>query len=155
MQICCSTCSVILNLMATQYKCSVVHMLTQQHIPPPLTRTVKSSLFTHAHSNPLSLAARLHKCHTSHSCHINNGWIFSGQMSVYTYLIYIPNPQTHTCIQSVRLNYLFKYIFIKCIFEGKTIKQFETLSKISKCLQNDNSEMNYCQKLCFFPQVLF
>ena len=29
MQICCSTCSVILNLMATQYKCSVVHMLTQ------------------------------------------------------------------------------------------------------------------------------
>ena len=24
-----------------------VHMLTQQHLPPPLTSTVKSSLFTH------------------------------------------------------------------------------------------------------------
>ena len=39
-----------------------VHMLTQQHLPPPLTSTVKSSLFTHAHSSPLSLAARLHRC---------------------------------------------------------------------------------------------
>ena len=38
-----------------------VHMLTQQHLPPPLTSTVKSSLFTHAHSSPLSLAARLHR----------------------------------------------------------------------------------------------
>ena len=34
-----------------------VHMLTQRHLPPPLTSTVKSSLFTHVHSNPLSLAA--------------------------------------------------------------------------------------------------
>ena len=31
-----------------------VHMLTQQHLAPPLTSTVKSSLFTHAHSRPLS-----------------------------------------------------------------------------------------------------
>ena len=31
-----------------------VHMLTQRHLPPPLTSTVKSSLFTHVHSNPLS-----------------------------------------------------------------------------------------------------
>ena len=36
-----------------------VHMLTQHHLPPPLTSTVKSS-FTHVHSSPLSLAARLH-----------------------------------------------------------------------------------------------
>ena len=35
-----------------------VHMLTQGHLPPPLTSTVKSSLFTHVHSSPLSLAAR-------------------------------------------------------------------------------------------------
>ena len=37
-----------------------VHMLTQRCLLPPLTSTVKSSLFTHAHSTPLSLAARLH-----------------------------------------------------------------------------------------------
>ena len=36
-----------------------VPMLTQKHLPPPLTSTVKSSLFTYAHSSPLSLAARL------------------------------------------------------------------------------------------------
>ena len=34
-----------------------VHMLTQWHLLPLLTSTVKSSLFTHAHSSPLSLAA--------------------------------------------------------------------------------------------------
>ena len=30
-----------------------VHMLTQRHLPPPMTSTVKSSLFTHVHSSPL------------------------------------------------------------------------------------------------------
>ena len=34
-------------------------MLIQQHLSPPLTITVKSSLFTHVHSSQLSLAARL------------------------------------------------------------------------------------------------
>ena len=29
-----------------------VHMLTQWRLPPPLTSTVKSSLFTHVHSSP-------------------------------------------------------------------------------------------------------
>ena len=42
-----------------------------------LTCTVKSSLFTRAHSSPLSLVARLHQCHTSSSHHINNGWTYS------------------------------------------------------------------------------
>ena len=37
-----------------------VHMLTQQCLPPPLTSTMKSSLFMHAHSSPLALAAKLH-----------------------------------------------------------------------------------------------
>ena len=37
-----------------------VHMLTQWHLPCPLTSTVRSSLFTHVHSSPLSLASRLH-----------------------------------------------------------------------------------------------
>ena len=33
-----------------------VHMLTHQCLPPQLTSTVKSSLFTHAHSSPLPLS---------------------------------------------------------------------------------------------------
>ena len=57
-----------------------VHMLTQWHLLLPLTSTVKSSLFTHARSSPLSLAARLHWCHTNHSC-VNNDGTFSRQTS--------------------------------------------------------------------------
>ena len=56
-----------------------VHMLTQQSLLPPLTSAVKPSLFTHAHSTPLSLAARLYQCHANCSRYINNGWTFSGQ----------------------------------------------------------------------------
>ena len=62
------------------------HTLTQLHPLPPLTSTVKSSLFMHVDSSPLSLAARLHGCLTNHSCYINNDWTFSGQTS-YIFLI--------------------------------------------------------------------
>ena len=55
------------------------HVLSQWCPPPPLTSTVKSSLFTHVHSRPLSLAARLYQCRTNRSLYINNGWTFSGQ----------------------------------------------------------------------------
>ena len=55
-----------------------VQMLTQQHLLLPLTSTVKSWLFMHVHSSPLSLAARLHRCHANHSSYIKNGWTFSG-----------------------------------------------------------------------------
>ena len=37
-----------------------VHTLTQWRLTPILTSTVKSSLFTHAHSSPFSSPARLH-----------------------------------------------------------------------------------------------
>ena len=57
------------------------HMLTQPHLLPPLTLTVMLSLFTHMHSSPLSLAARLHWCHTNRSRYISNGWTASGQTS--------------------------------------------------------------------------
>ena len=50
-----------------------VHMLTQWCLLPPLTSTVKLSLFMHVHSSPLSLAARLHQCHANHFRYINNG----------------------------------------------------------------------------------
>ena len=49
-----------------------VHMLTEGHLPPPLTSTVQSSLFTHVHSSPLTLAARLYH-------YIDNGLAFSRQ----------------------------------------------------------------------------
>ena len=57
-------------------------MLTQEYLLPPLTSTVRLPLFTHEHSSPLSLAARLHVCHTNHSCYISNGWTFSRQTSL-------------------------------------------------------------------------
>ena len=52
---------------------------------PPLTSTVKSSLFTHMHSSSLSLAARLHQYHANHSCYINSGWPFPGQTSLFNW----------------------------------------------------------------------
>ena len=79
------------NLM--QIRCSIlshfefdghtVHMFTQWHLLPLLTSTVKSSLFMHAHSSPLSLDARLHRCHANHSHYTKSSWAFSGQSSSY------------------------------------------------------------------------
>ena len=66
-----------------------VHMLTRWHSPTPWTGTVKSSLSTHAHSSPLSLAARLHQCHANHSRYINNGWTFSGQTLYISHSFFI------------------------------------------------------------------
>ena len=80
MQICCSTHSVILNATATQDTCSLKGTCHPQC-------TVKSSLFTHEHSTPLSVAARLHRCGTDCSRYINNGWAFSRQTSWY-YLVF-------------------------------------------------------------------
>ena len=51
-------------------------MLTQQHLPPPVTSTVKLSLFMHMHSSPVSLAARLPGCCANCSRYINNSWTF-------------------------------------------------------------------------------
>ena len=76
MHVRCSTHSVILNVMATQYTCS----LSGVYCPHWLV-TVKLSLFTHAHSSPLSSAASLHGCCTNCSHYINNGWTFSGHTS--------------------------------------------------------------------------
>ena len=56
---------------------ATLYMLTQWHLPPPLTSTVKSSLFTHAHSSLLSLAARLHGCRAFCYHYITNGWTLS------------------------------------------------------------------------------
>ena len=66
-----------------------VHMLTQWHLPPPLTITVRSSLFTHVHSSPLFLAARLHQRLVNHSRYINSGWTSSGQTAYTMYSLCI------------------------------------------------------------------
>ena len=60
-----------------------VHMLTQWHLPPLVTSTVKSSLFTHVHSRPLPLTTKLYRCCANYSCCIKNGWTFFRQTSVY------------------------------------------------------------------------
>ena len=72
--------SLFYSLSHFEYDGHIVPMFTQQCLPPLLTSTVKSSLFVHAHSSPLSLA-RSHRCRPNHSCYINNGWTFSRQTS--------------------------------------------------------------------------
>ena len=83
----------------SQFECDsyTVHMLTQWCLLLPLTSTVKSSLFTHAHSSPLSLAARLHRCHSNCSHHINNGWTFPGQ-TTHTHMYVYTHVSIHMCV---------------------------------------------------------
>ena len=71
MHINCSTYPVILNVAITQYTCSLSVIYR-----PHWLNTVKSSLFTHAHSSPLSSAVRLHQCHANCSRYINSGCTF-------------------------------------------------------------------------------
>ena len=73
----------LLLYLLSHFECSShkIYMLTQHCLLSTLSSAVKSSMFTHVHSSPLSLAARLHWCHTNHSHYINNGWSFSRQTS--------------------------------------------------------------------------
>ena len=82
-----------------------VHMLTWQHLPPPLTSTVKSSLFMHVHSSPLSLAASLHGCCTNCSRYSNSCWTFPRQTSLSIYLSVCPSihPSIHPYHQSCQI----------------------------------------------------
>ena len=113
MHVLCSTHSVILNAMATHY--------TQWRPLPPLTSTVKSSLFTHVPSSPLSLAARLHQCCTNCSHYINNGWTISGQTS---YSIVYKKPPRHwrdilkmvTVVLNGEMTVIFKFLYAFLFF---------------------------------------
>lgn len=62
-------CRFVALLAQCEFNGHTVHMLTQLHLGPPLTSTVKSSLFTHAHSSPLFLAARLYQCCANSPCY--------------------------------------------------------------------------------------
>ena len=113
----------------SHFECNdhTIHMLTQQCLPPPLTNTVKSSLFTHAHSSPLSLAARLHQCWANHSHYITNGWTFSGQTS-FRFLELFEFHLTNTFPDlSLQLNSSLYQPILTFIF-GSTIKIFPNLT---------------------------
>ena len=71
----------------TDFECDghTVHMLTQRCLLPLVTSIVKSSLFMHVHSSPLSLAARLYQSYINRSFHINNGWTFPDRHCTHTH----------------------------------------------------------------------
>ena len=95
-----------------------VHMLTQWHLLPPLASRVKSSLFTHAHPSPFSLAASLPQCHTNHSCYSKKGWTFYRQTS-YIWLLYKSAPQPGYSLDSPRKS-------LKCLRPGPTSGQLNS-----------------------------
>ena len=74
MQIHYCTYSVILNVTATHYTCS----LNSVYHPHWLVQWSRHCSQMHL---PVSLAARLHQCRANCSHYINNGWTFSGQTS--------------------------------------------------------------------------
>ena len=128
MQICCS------NLLS-HFECDglTVHMLTQQHLPPPLTSTVKSPLFTQVHSSPLSLADGLQWCCTNHCRYINNCWAFSRQIRVCVYITHI-HTHIHTHIVSYSCTVIFHVFHYKCAnYESIKLKQIPCNLYINKC----------------------
>ena len=78
------TDSLFYSLSHFEWDGHTVYMLTQWHLLFPLTSTVKSSLFMHVHSSPLSSAARLHQCCAIFFCYINNGWTFFRTDCIYS-----------------------------------------------------------------------
>ena len=120
-QIFCSTCSVILYAMATQYTCSL-NSVYHPHWPVQWSRHCSCMCI------PVSLAARLHWCHTNHSHYINNGWTISRQtpyISVFTstYFIYLlMYLYSHiylliiqTLLSIWNISYIYTYIYM-CIY---------------------------------------
>ena len=79
----------LLLYLLSHFKCDghTVHVLTQRHLPPPLTSAVKSSLFTHAHSSPLSLPGYINVMQTILVI-LTNGWTFSRQTSYIIICLY-------------------------------------------------------------------
>ena len=69
-----STCSVSLNATATQYTCSLYGIYRPHWL-------VQWSCHCSLMGIPVSLAARLHRCHANRSCYMNNAWPFPRQIS--------------------------------------------------------------------------
>ena len=135
-----------------------VHTLTHWCPPPPLTSTVKLSLFTHAHSSPLSLAARLHWCYASCSCHINNGWTFSRQISYVWEKMWTKkgynNKRNHKCM-SLSWNLLF-YCFptVIQIFWVFNVLLFELVKDIFESVPWYSPKLNSSvSNHCLFTRI--
>ena len=105
----------LLLYLLSHFECNsyTVHMLTQWRLSPPLTSTVKSSLFTHAHSSPLSLAARLLQCHTNHPCYINNGWTFTRQILYFGNKFFIIHVICKYFLPACGLSFILLTVFFK------------------------------------------
>ena len=71
--------SLLYQLRCFECDSHTVHMLTQWHLLPPLTSTVKSSLFKHVHSSHSPWLPGYMDVMHNHSRYINNGWTFSSQ----------------------------------------------------------------------------
>ena len=112
-----------------------VHMLTQWHLQSPLINTVKLSLFTHAHSSPLSLSARLYQCPTNHSRYINNDWTFSRQGSQLCLLWSWDSSSTEIAISSLPSAYLWASSprSLQCLY-------FKLMSSYSFCTYTPEQE---------------
>ena len=109
MQIHCPSWSVILNVTATQYTCS----LSGIYHPHWLVQWRHHC--SHAHYSPLSLVARSHWCCVNDSCCINNGWTFSRQ-TLYTI-------RDSELINGMFPSYLLCFL-VSCSFKGnKEVKE--------------------------------
>ena len=78
-----------------------VHMLSQQCLLSPLTNTVKSALFIYVQSSPLSLAARLHRCHANVPIILTVAGLFLDRIHIHSFStgdIYLAYLDVH-CIQ--------------------------------------------------------
>ena len=75
-----------------------VHTLTQWCLLPTLTSTVKSSVFTHVHSRPLSLAAQLYPCRSNRTHYTDSAWTFSNRPHIFicVYVLESIHKRDHT-----------------------------------------------------------
>ena len=102
----------------THFECDghTVHTLTQWLPLPSLTSTVKSSLFTHAHSSLFSLAVKLHWCCIKCSYYINNGWTFSGQTSYISYIFMAFNKTITVALEHLKYNFYYMLLVANHIY---------------------------------------
>ena len=132
-----------------------VHMLTQGCLPPPLTSSVKSSLFTHTHPSPLSLAARPHQCHVNCSHYINNGWSFSEQ-SLYSNdsqkHIFGPEFNPDSYINLIELIFKVNVAKIKFIIFFPFLKTFPPIYAYPIYLNAQSRNQGH--RLCWLPQQI-
>ena len=93
-------------------------MLTQRCLLPLLTSTVKSSLFTHVHSSPCSLAARLQGCHVTILIILTIVGLFLDKLHTYKYTYKVCKGYLLKFIQEKCLSGMFKMFKMLCLLSG-------------------------------------